>query len=64
MIRPEHIHVMAFAPNTRAGRVWLAVDTNTLVDISAEDARVLTFELGDQLGLFVAARDGIAEAAE
>ncbi|GGY65756.1 hypothetical protein [Streptomyces xanthochromogenes] len=64
MIRPEHIHVMAFAPNDRAGKVWLSVDSETLVEINAEQARVLTFELGDQLGLFVSSRDGIAEAAE
>lgn len=64
MIRPERIHVMAFAANTREGRVWLSVDHETLVDISAEEARVLARELGDQLGLFVAARDGIAKAAE
>ncbi|HEY1179593.1 MAG TPA: hypothetical protein VGF17_25850 [Phytomonospora sp.] len=64
MIRPEQVIVMTFAPHERGGRVWLSFDATTLVDVTSEQARVLTYELADCLGLFVCPRGGIAEAAE
>ncbi|MFD9789611.1 hypothetical protein ACFWXK_01545 [Streptomyces sp. NPDC059070] len=64
MIRPKVVYVTAFAPPGKPGPVWLALDTEVIVELSDDLARAVAYQLGDQLGLYVAARDGIAEAAE
>ncbi|WP_329400813.1 hypothetical protein [Streptomyces melanogenes] len=64
MIKPKVVHVVAFAPPGEPGPVWLALDTEVIIELTDDLARGVTYELGEQLGLSVAARDGIAGAAE
>ncbi|MBD0743817.1 hypothetical protein BG418_19795 [Streptomyces sp. CBMA152] len=64
MIKPKIVHVMAFGPENKPGPVWFALGTEVIVELSRELAHDVTCQLGDQLGLFVSARDGVAEAAE
>ncbi|MFI6055490.1 hypothetical protein ACIBCO_36070 [Streptomyces violascens] len=64
MIKPKVVHVMAFGPAAKPGPVWLALGTEAIVELTAELACDVTYELAEQMGLFVAPREAIAEAAE
>ncbi|WP_371652510.1 MULTISPECIES: hypothetical protein [unclassified Streptomyces] len=63
MIRPETVHVVRYGPVGTPAAVQLWCDLATLVELTPEQARSLTYELGDELGLAVSPRGSSWEVA-
>ncbi|WHM36327.1 hypothetical protein [Streptomyces sp. BPTC-684] len=61
MIHPKVVHVARFDPEENPGSVWLAFDAAAMVELTPEQARALTYELGAQIGLSVSAHTAVTE---
>ncbi|MEU6822788.1 hypothetical protein ABZ921_19350 [Streptomyces atriruber] len=61
MIKPTRAQVSRITGRAGPGALWLYFDSSDLVELTPELARDLTYQLGDELGLFVCPRDAVGE---
>ncbi|MGW2485172.1 hypothetical protein ACWCWQ_35685 [Streptomyces sp. NPDC001571] len=64
MIRPDMVHVAFFGRGEARDDVWLSFAPDVIAGLSGEQARCLTYELANGLGLVVLPRDIVGEVAE